>query len=113
MLFWASGILVAVIVAVSVRQYRAQQGRYRPLTSRQPERRDTSHVPLGMEATDLDHIRATMRRNESLERGNTNWTSRKGGFLAGAADTDVAPLSDDETYAARFHAAFHNEKSKD
>jgi hypothetical protein len=112
-LVWFLGLGAALFVALCVRQYRAQRGVYRPLTSRQPERQDTNEVPLGMEALDLGHIRATTRRNESLERGNTSWTTRKGKFLGGTADTDVAPLSDDETYAARYHAAFHNSKSKD
>ena len=113
MLFWALGIGSAILIGICARQYRAQRGIYKPLTSRQPTRKDTGEIPLGMEALDLDHIRATTRRNESLERGNTNWTTRRGGFLKGTADTDVAPLSDDETYSARFHAAFHSDKSKD
>lgn len=112
MLVWVFGTIAVLFVALCVRQYRAAQGVYRPLTTRQPERRDRA-VPLGMEATDLDHIRATTRRNESLERSSTSWTTRKGTFLAGSTDTDVAPLSDDQTYAARFHAAFHKDKSKD
>lgn len=113
MLVWFLGIIGVGFAAICLQQYRGQKGMYRPLAQRQPERPDTRTVPLGMEELDLDHIRATTRRNESLERGNTNWTSRKGGFLAGSADTDVAPLSDDETYAARYHAAFLKAKTKD
>ena len=47
-------------------------------------------------------VNAANRRNESLDRGQTNWTNR--GHMAAA--TDVAPMPDDQTYAARFHAAF-------
>lgn len=113
MLLWFIGIMGTGFVVICIWQYRSRDKTYRPLSQRQPERPDTSTIPLGMEALDLDHIRATTRRNESLERGNTNWTARKGGFLAGSADTDVTPLTDDETYAARYHAAFHNAKTKD
>jgi hypothetical protein len=113
MLPWFLGIGSVLIVGLCVRQYRAHDGVYRSLSSRQPDRRGSGETPLGMEALDLNHIRATTRRNESLERGNNSWTTRKGSFLGGSADTDVAPLSDDETYAARYHAAFHNNKSKD
>jgi hypothetical protein len=110
---WIIGGLAALFLVLCIRHFRTQNGVYRPLSSRQPERSNTKDVPLGMEAMDLKHIRSTVRQNESLERGNTSWTLRKGGFIPGAADTDVDPLSDDETYAARYHAAFHNTKSKD
>ncbi|MFK7834850.1 MAG: hypothetical protein AB8B60_01405 [Sulfitobacter sp.] len=91
-------------------QQRSARRQYRPLSARQPERR-TQEVPLGMEGLDLNEISRTNRRNESLERGQTNWLSKAGFF--GRPDTDVVPLADDETYAARFHAAFHQDKTKD
>ena len=111
-------LLVVVLIGVGVTsliQYRAQRSTYRPLANRQPPRRP-SDVPLGMEATDLEAVSRANRRNESLERGQTNWLASKGVF--GRADTDVPPLADDETYAARFHDVFQtshsqNSKSKD
>ena len=91
-------------------QYRAQSGTYRTLASRQPPRAPRD-IPLGMEAMDLDSIGRTNRRNDSLERGTTNWLGRAGFF--GRTDFDPPPLADDETYAARYHDAFHKEKTKD
>ena len=105
--------LLAVLLGVAVTaylQYRAQQGTYRPLASRQPERRKRD-VPLGMEGLDLEEVSRANRRNESLERGQTNWLSKSGFF--GRADTDVAPLADDETYAARYYDAFQKDRPKD
>lgn len=64
-----------------------------------------------MEGLDLAEVSRTNRRNESLERGQTNWLSKTGFF--GRPDTDILPLADDETYAARFHNAFQKDKSKD
>ena len=111
MWLWTFGAIGAGVVAVIfIAQYRAAQGTHRPLSQRQPAQRE-QNVPLGMEAIDMESLSAANRRNESLERGQTNWL-RKGGFF-GAADTDVAPWADDETYAARFHAAFQNKNSKD
>ncbi len=100
----------ALIGLICLRQYRTANSQYRPLASRQPERREST-VPLGMEATDLEAVSRATRRNESLERGQTNWLNKSGFF--GRTDTDPAPLADDETYAARYHAAFQNQKSKD
>ena len=104
-------MLVLVLLGVGITglvQYRAQRSTYRTLAGRQPPRR-VRDVPLGMEATDLDAVSRTNRRNESLERGQTNWLSAKGVF--GRADADVPPLADDETYAARYHDAFHTSQS--
>ena len=107
--FWAIiGCLSALAVVVWV-QYRLTRNVYRPLSSRQPERREQD-VPLGYEGLDLKEISRTNRRNESLERGQTNWLGNKGFF--GRPDTDVQPLADDETYAARFHDAFFKDKDR-
>lgn len=105
---WLLGVLAVVVIGAA--QFRASAGSHRPLAQRQPAPSDRD-VPLGLEAIDMSTLDAANRRNESLERGQTNWL-RKGGFF-GRADTDVAPWADDETYAARFHAAFQNNKSKD
>ena len=56
---------------------------------------------------------STARRNESLERGQTNWTKKRGGFFLGGAELDVKPWADDETYARRYHAAFKKSDTKD
>lgn len=110
MWLWLLSLVIAGGALIAYMQYRAQRGTYRTLASRQPERR-TREVPLGMEALDLDEVSRATRRNESLERGQTNWLSTKG-FL-GRADTDVQPLADDETYAARYYSAFQKDKTKD
>ncbi len=108
---WIIAGLLAGVVLISWLQYRAQAGTYRPLASRQPERAETEERPLGTEAIDMDAVRRTQRQNESLERAHTNWTRGKGSILgAAAADTHIAPLADDETYAKRFHAAYMNKK---
>lgn len=88
-----------------------RRGPRQPLAARQPHRAQTAAVPLGMEATDLDLIAQTQRRNDALERvikapaiaGLNGWT--------GAASTDVAPLPDDETYAAHYHRAYQRKET--
>ena len=105
-----SWLLLAVLAGLGLvlwAQYRAASRVHRPLASRQPERR-TREVPLGYEGLDLEEVSRANRRNESLERGQTNWLSNKGFF--GRPDTEVLPLADDETYAARYHAAFQKDK---
>ena len=102
-------LVLAVAVLVWVQRPTIQPV-LRPLSARQPERREQD-VPLGMEALDLDEVSRTNRLNESLERGQTNWLTRTGFF--GRPDTDVQPLADDETYAARYYNAFQKDKIKD
>lgn len=100
-----------VFIALSIVQYRETRGQYRPLSHRQPERRAKNDRELGLEAINMDEVHRTQRRNESLERANTNWTDKRN--MTQAADTDIQPLADDETYSTRYHAAFHKDKSKD
>ena len=107
---WVLGAALVAVAGIALSRYRAATPQHRPLASRQPARRETT-VPLGMEAMDLTEISRTNRRNESLERGQTNWLNRSGFF--GRTDTDVAPLADDETYAARYYDAFQKTKTKD
>ncbi len=102
-------LVLAVAVLVWVQRRTIQTVR-RPLSARQPERREPD-VPLGMEALDLDEVSRTNRLNESLERGQTNWLTRTGFF--GRPDTDIQPLADDETYAARYYNAFQKDNIKD
>ncbi|MDF1729119.1 MAG: hypothetical protein P1U53_15365 [Sulfitobacter sp.] len=107
---WLGIGALVLVVAIATLQYRAQRNTYRSLSSRQPERRPKAERPLGYEALDLDEVARTTRRNEALERGHTNWTRGRGSNLALASETDIEGLGDDETYAARYHAAFQIDK---
>ena len=81
----------------------------RPLASRRPDRAElgqTQDVPLGMEEIDLSHVQKVARMNDSLEKTNTTYERSKG-FLTGHRNTYVAPMPEDESYAARFHRAFN------
>lgn len=113
MWLWLLGGLVTGIAAIGWLQHRAQRGIYRPLSTRQPPRPEKQKTPLGMEAIDLEAVARTTRKNESLERGTTNWIRARTGLFGGHAEITVEPLADDETYAARYHAAFQKDRSKD
>ena len=113
MWIWLLGALVAGVAVIAYAQHRAQRRVYRPHASRQPARPRQEKAPLGMEAIDLNEVARTTRRNESLERGTTNWMRARMGLFGGHADVTVDPLADDETYAARYHAAFQRDRSKD
>ncbi len=104
------GATVACVIAISAMQYRSAKGRYRPLASRQPTRTVEQKPELGMEAIDMTEIRRTQRSNDSLERVNNIWTKR--GSITSDVSTSVDAMPDDETYARRYHAAFHK-KNKD
>lgn len=81
----------------------------RPLAARRPGRDEmgqTRAVPLGMEATDLALIDRVARRNDALERTHMVAGTKDKTSFAAAASTHVAPLPEDETYAARFHRAY-------
>jgi len=87
-----------------------RRGPRRPLATRQPGRDEMDQVrrvPLGMEATNLDLVDQVNRRNDALERASTlvGQKHSTGSFTA-AASTRVAPMPDDETYAARYHRAY-------
>ncbi|MFT6673996.1 MAG: hypothetical protein ACJAVM_000167 [Sulfitobacter sp.] len=110
---WIMAGIIAGVAVIGYGQYQRQKGQYRPMSQRQPARRTSDKTPLGMEALDLAAVARTTRRNESLERGHTNWTRKGSGFLSASAETDIQPLADDETYAARFHTAFQKDKTKD
>ncbi|MEL7165394.1 MAG: hypothetical protein AAFY52_08895 [Pseudomonadota bacterium] len=64
-----------------------------------------------MEATDLALIDKVARQNDALERTSAPRTHQARGSFAAAASTDVAPMPEDETYAARYHRAFQKQKS--
>lgn len=104
---WLAIGAVALGAVVCAAQYRNAARTHKPLSSRQPPRAAPRETPLGMEAIDMAEINRTNRRNESLERAHTNWTSRDRSM---AAATDVPAMPDDETYATRFHTAFIKDK---
>lgn len=83
----------------------------RPLSARQPAMEREAKPALGMEAIDMEIVNAAQRRNAALERVNTFSAQKRGfgGFLQ-TAETGVAPLPDDETYAARYHRAYNEKK---
>ncbi len=81
----------------------------RPLAARRPgsvHANAQRAVPLGMEATDMDMIHQVNRRNDALERVNEVYTRDRGAFGVVGASTRVAPMPEDETYAARYHRAY-------
>ncbi|WP_415403222.1 hypothetical protein [Tateyamaria sp. SN3-11] len=83
----------------------------RPLAARRPGRVEmgqTRAVPLGMEATDLDLVNQVSRKNDALERSHVIATKRTklGDSFASASSTQIAPMPEDETYAARYHSAY-------
>lgn len=87
----------------------------RPLAHRQPARAPgpQEDVPLGLEAVDLSQIDAVNRRNASLERVNTfHAPFRTQKYSLEGAETAVATLPDDETYAARYHRAYNRKEGK-
>lgn len=102
------GAVCVGVVAIAALQYRATRGQYRPLSTHQPQRRESNTPELGMEAIDMAEIQRTQRRNESLERTNKIWTRQ--GDATNGVDVNVAALPDDETYARRFYTAFIKNK---
>lgn len=88
-----------------------RSGPRRPLAHRQPTLEKADKVPLGMEAIDMSVVDAANRRNASLERVSTFFAPKRsmGSFLE-HAETRITPLSDDETYAARYHRAYNQKK---
>lgn len=110
LLLWAGCTAILIVVLISLWHYRTQRGIHRPLASRQPDRKKRD-VPLGYEAIDMRFLNKVNRRNEALERGHTNWSRGRTDVIS--ADTDIDPLADDETYAARYYRAFQRDKTKD
>ena len=88
-----------------------RRGPRRPLSARQPKLQQDDKTPLGMEAIDMSLINSVNRRNASLERVSTFFgpKRRNASFLENA-ETSLTPLSDDETYAARYHRAYNQKK---
>ena len=83
-----------------------RRGPRRPLAERRPSRDEmgqTRTVPLGMEGLDLSVVDRAARQNDTAERLPSLAT---GGFVA-RSSTHVDAMPEDETYAARYHRAFH------
>jgi hypothetical protein len=94
------------------RPFRA--GPRRPLAQYRPERDpEAGIVPLGMEATDLAAVARVNRRNDALDRTNGHGTGlRRFGTRTQGSATHVAPMPEDETYAARYARAFQPKGDK-
>ena len=58
-----------------------------------------------MEEIDMDLVDKVARRNDALEKTNTQYDKNRGFFMA-HRNTYVAPMPEDESYAARFHRAY-------
>jgi hypothetical protein len=63
---------------------------------------------LGMEATDMDAFNTAMSRNAPLGE-----VPQELQVLGRKYSTHVAKIEDDETYAARYHAAFGKSEKKE
>lgn len=93
--------------------YPFRRGPRRPLAARRPERDEMGQqmeIPLGMEATDLKLIDRVARQNDALERTHVMKNRGTGMFFARQA-TQIDPMPEDETYAARFHRAYNKKDS--
>lgn len=112
MWLWILAAVIAGVAGIAWMQHRAARGTYRSLSSRQPARHQYEKPPLGMEATDLDLVARTTRRNETYERANVTWTRQNGAKHTAAAETDIEPGPDDHTYAKWFHRSFLKNKEK-
>ena len=85
-----------------------RQGR-RPLAARRPGRDvmgQTRGVPLGMEATDMSVVNRVNRRNDALERASAVFSRDTRQNATIGSSLHVAPMPEDETYAAQYHRAY-------
>jgi hypothetical protein len=101
---WFLVVLVGIVVLIWLGQ-RFGRGTSRPLAARFVATRPNARA-IGTEAIDIDAFTGDMKRNAALgERPVTDTWDRDG------LQTHVAPVKDDATYAARFHAA-HGRKDQ-
>jgi hypothetical protein len=77
----------------------------RPLADARPERVEMGNRALGTEATDLDLVNRVARRNDALER-TTDVNGANSVAGTSGSSLHVAPMPEDETYAARYHRVF-------
>jgi hypothetical protein len=115
MWLWMLGAAVLGVAAIVVAQYRAASRHYVPLSHRQPDRhKHNDKVPLGHEALDMTEVLRTQRLHQGLERTTSFYRGLGGGSDApNLIDPEGPSLPDDETYSARYHAAFQTKKHKD
>lgn len=105
------GILLIIglaIVLLIAGEGFLRRGKKRPLAHRFARPRAV-RVTLGAEATDTAAFDAAMRRNGPMGKMPPHpfdWRNSGGDGLM----HEVAPLPEDESYAARFHAAFGKDK---
>ena len=98
------GLAVALLMAGEA---FLRRGKKHPLAPRFA--RPAQRVDLGTEATDTAAFDAAIRRNGPLGKMPQhpfNWRNSGGAGLM----HEVAPLPEDESYAARFHTAFGKDK---
>lgn len=117
MWLWILGAALLVVAGICVSQFRAANRSYVPLSQRQPARGAQNKKPaLGHEALDMTGVHRTQRIHQGLER-TTMLAPRLFGAKNMPAQDIINPeglaLPDDETYSARYHAAFHKDKNKD
>ncbi len=102
---WFLLVLVGILALIWLGQV-LRGGTTRPLTARFAASRPKPRA-IGTEAIDIDGFKGDMKRNAALgERPESAFPGNDG------LQTHVAPVADDETYAARFHAA-HGRKDQD
>lgn len=102
---WFLMVLVGIVALIWLRQER-RVGKTRPLAARFAADRPKPRA-LGTEAIDIDGFKGDMKRNAALgECPESAYCDGDG------LQTHVSPVADDETYAARFHAA-HGRKDQD
>lgn len=102
---WFLLVLVGIVGLIWLGQVFGG-GKSRPLTARFAADRSKPR-DLGTEAIDIDSFKSDMKRNAAWgERPQSAFGDREG------LQAHVSPVVDDETYAARFHAA-HGRKDQD
>lgn len=112
---WMLGAAVLGVAGIALAQYRAASRHYVPLSRRQPARPHTdAQVPLGHEALDMSGVLRTQRLHQGLERTTSLYRGMgSAGKGIDLIDPQGLSLPDDETYSARYHAAFQTRKHKD
>lgn len=110
---WMLGVAVIGVAGIAIAQYRAATRSHVPLSRRQPAQNGSRRtVPLGHEELDMEEVLRTQRLHQGLERAPRLWLG------SGRDGPDfISPhglsLPDDETYSARYHAAFQTKKRKE
>lgn len=110
---WMLGVAAVGVVGIAIAQYRAVARSHVPLSRRQPGQNGPGRaVPLGHEALDMEGVLRTQRLHQGLERAPRLWLG-SGQTAPDFISPQGLSLPDDETYSARYHAAFQTRKRKD